>query len=107
MNIGEMRDRITFQEKVYSLDSPYVSNTYSNYTTVWAKVEYLNGREYWNAKAVNAEQTVRFIIRYRNDITTKMRVAYNSMLYDITAVQPLDNKKQWLVVVAKEVITCG
>lgn len=105
MNPGELRDRITFQIKpeqsggVINLDP-----TFEDYCTVWAKVEYLKGREFWSAKAVNAEQTVRLIIRYRTDITADMRVKFGGNTYEIIAPpMPLDNKKRWLVILCSEV----
>lgn len=108
MNFSDMKDRITFlnppNDDGINLDPPY-----NPYCTVWAKVEYLKGREFWSAKAVNAEQSIRFIIRYRKDITTKMRVKFagTENELNITSVAPLDNQKRWLLVIAKDVNYSG
>lgn len=108
MRMEEMRDRITFQVPMPH-DGPVqpLEPEYDNYTTVWAKVEYLKGREFWEAKAVNAETTVRFIIRHRNDIKNDMRVSYGGKFYNITGIMPLDNTKKWLAVLGSEVVTVG
>lgn len=109
MRMEEMRDRITFQTpKPHNGPVKPLEPEHDNYTTVWAKVEYLKGREFWEAKANNAETTVRFITRYRKDITTNMRVKCNDNIYKIVAPPtPLDNTKRWLVVLGKEVVTVG
>ncbi|WP_315122335.1 phage head closure protein [uncultured Clostridium sp.] len=103
----EMKDRITFQTtKLHEGPVKPLEPQYEDHVKVWAKVEYLKGREFWEAKANNAETTVRFIIRYRKDIDTNMIVKYNNSIYNIVAPPtPLDNTKRWLVVLAKEVIT--
>jgi len=104
----EMRDRITFQvPKIEESPVKSLEPQYDDFVTVWAKVEYLKGREFWEAKAVNAETIVRFIIRYRKNISNDMRVFYDNKFYDITSVMLLDNTRKWLVVLGSEVVNSG
>jgi SPP1 family predicted phage head-tail adaptor len=44
----------------------------------------------------------RFSVRYRDDITTKMRVVYQDNYYDIHRVINLDEKNQVLVIIAEK-----
>lgn len=108
MRMEEMRDRITFQvPKIEESPVKSLEPQYDDFVTVWAKVEYLKGREFWEAKAVNAETIVRFIIRYRKNISNDMRVFYDNKFYDITSVMLLDNTRKWLVVLGSEVVNSG
>lgn len=108
MKMEEMRDRITFQTpKIEESPVKSLKSQYDDFVTVWAKVEYLKGREFWEAKAVNAETTVRFIIRYRKNISNDMRVLYDNKFYSITSVMLLDNTRKWLVVLGSEVVNSG
>lgn len=106
MNPGQMRDRITFLTEK-TIPGPVPHQGYEPFVSVWAQVEYLKGREFWSAKAVNAETTVTFMIRYRNDIKSDMLVEFQGNQYNITAILPVDNKKSYILVHGKEVETVG
>lgn len=54
--------------------------------TVWGSVEPLTGREFLAQQQVQSEITTRFRIRYRNDITSKMRIVYDEKYYAIDSV---------------------
>lgn len=108
MRMEEMRDRITFQTpKIEESLVKSLEPKHEDFATVWAKVEYLKGKEFWEAKAVNTETTVRFIIRHRKSIGNDMRVLYDNKFYNITSVMPLDNTRKWLVVLGSEVVNSG
>lgn len=105
MNIGEMRDRITIlkRKEAEGPVKPLDDRAFEEFCTIWAKTEYLKGREFWNAKAVNAETTIRFIVRYRADILPDMRIRFDNRIYNITAVMPLDNTRHWTMIHANEI----
>lgn len=105
MNVGEMRDRITIlkRQETEGPVKPLDDRAFDDYCTIWAKAEHLKGREFWSAKAVNAETTIRFIIRYRTDILPNMRIRFENRTYNISAVMPLDNTRQWTAIHAREV----
>ena len=107
MEIGQMTERITILKPktqsgaVIDLDD---NTKWEQYRNAWAKVEYLKGQEYYTAMAVNAETAIRFIIWYCKDIDTTMAIKYQSHIYEITSVYPLDDTKTWLGILAKEVV---
>ncbi len=110
MNPGEFRNRITILKRksnsgpVKNLDDKEVWTDYSN---IWAKVEYIKGlksSEFFAAKAVNAENSIKFIIRYRNDITTNMAVRFNGRVLNIEYAAPIDCRNSLLLIIAREVI---
>jgi len=54
--------------------------------TTWAAVEPIGGREFFDAARVNADITHRIRIRYRTDVTERMRALIGSRVFDIEAV---------------------
>ena len=48
------------------------------YAKVWASIEPISGREYWNAAQSQSEASVRIVIRYRDGVTSRTRVRYES-----------------------------
>jgi SPP1 family predicted phage head-tail adaptor len=111
MNAGELRDKIDFLKSkppsgsVINLDHSDPNNWDDYKPGVWGKVEYLNGNEFWGAMTVNSETSIRFIVRYRTDITTDMAVRFQGHIFDIKDSHPLDNKRIWTVIIAKEVVS--
>lgn len=87
MRAGTLRHLIVIQEPTETKDSQgQPIKSWAEYATVHANVLPLRGREYFDAEQINAETTTRFIIRYIPGITEKMRVSYDSKLYNIKAI---------------------
>lgn len=74
---------------------------------VWASIEPISGREYWSAAQSNSESSVRIVIRYRQGITSRMRVKYESedgtVVYE-TSSPPINYREQneYLELMCKE-----
>lgn len=86
-NSGQFRHRIDIQQPVTTEDELGQSDTsWEDVKSVWADIKTLQGREYFAAAAVQAEENVRFIIRYTTGIDETMRVLYKGKTYEI--VQP-------------------
>lgn len=101
MNIGDMRHRITLQKKVDVVDAEgFTTQQWQDVATVWAAVENLHGREYWEAAAVQAENTVKFTIRYRPDIDQTMRIVFRGQIYEITAIDNIKYRNEYLEIKA-------
>ena len=58
----------------------------------WAGIEPLKGREFFEAQQVNAELTVRVVLRYRTDVASTWRVEHEGHTYEVTA-PPLHNRR--------------
>lgn len=89
-NSGKRNKRITIQKKGrteddagYPIPDP---NDWEDVCTIWAEREPLKGREFFAAAATQYEKTVRWRIRYREDIKEGMRVVYKERFYPIYAV---------------------
>lgn len=55
---------------------------------VWASIEPLRGREFFEAQQVHSELTTRIRLRYRSDVTPDMRIVDGEDVYTIVVVQP-------------------
>lgn len=86
-----MRERITIQKGSAKTDKT------GNHTAMWTDyykcfsyVNNLSGKEYWEAKQVNAETELDFVIRYCSEVsaldTEHFRILFRGDVYDITFV---------------------
>jgi len=102
--IGDMRHRITFQEPVKTPDG-YKGHTvqWQDVVTVWASVEPLSGREYFYSHQIKAEVTHRVRIRYRTDITIKMRAKLSEdRALEIESILDLKERRETLEILCRE-----
>lgn len=111
LNSGNFRHRIIFQHKVKNavdgdgFKIPEKEAPYIDLFSDWAMNKTVSGREYVQAAAVQNERIVRWIIRYREDITEDMRIKYgNHRYFNIETILPDDELKKTLTIVCKEVL---
>lgn len=108
MNTGEFRHKITFQKPPdpdATNENGFPLTEYTDYISVFAANKTVSGREYHAAAATQNERTVRWIIRYRNDLTEDMRITFEGKrIFEIEAILPDNEMKRTLTVVCKEVL---
>lgn len=109
MNPAKMNKRITFQEYVSGTDADgFPIEAWQDVKTVWAMVKTMQGREFYQAAAVQAENTSRFVIRYTTGINSSMRIKYGERIFEISAPPINDDEKNvTMTIIAKEVIPSG
>ena len=82
---NELRHRITVQ--VMGLDRDVdnypIPSTWADYKKLWAKVTHLSGKDLIAAQANQSKVVARLKLRYREDITTEMRIIYKDKVYGI------------------------
>lgn len=90
MQAGKLRHRVTIELLAETQDGTTgaISQAWSTVATVWAAIEPLSGREFLAAQANQAEVVARILIRYRDDVTAKMRVVHGARVYNIRAALP-------------------
>lgn len=94
---GELDRRIVIQQYSATKETDGSETyTWSTLATTWAKVEYFNTptmtSEQYEADRNTATSKVQFTIRYRTDVTKKMRVSYGLQYFDILAINEVDRK---------------
>jgi SPP1 family predicted phage head-tail adaptor len=62
-------------------------------TQVWAKVEYMSGKEGEESNRLEAVKRVEFGIRYNSAINEKMQISWDGDIFEIEAVLPIERKR--------------
>ncbi|NRY61511.1 SPP1 family predicted phage head-tail adaptor [Clostridium beijerinckii] len=106
--IGDLRHRITFQKFTTVVnENGFEEEAWQDYKTVWASVSNLSGREYYQAAAIQAEKTVKFLIRYIEDIDTSIRILFKDKQYNITSIDNVKYSNKYIEIKALEVESSG
>lgn len=80
---------------------------WSDWRTIWAERLELFGEEYYAAKSLGEEQTIKFKIRYvvfLEDLNTvDFRIIYkNKEIFDIKDTDPLNDGGMWFIIKAEK-----
>lgn len=86
VDAGKLRHRLTLLEAITEQDSDTgeIVGTWAEVCTVWGAFEPYSTKERLAAASMEDETSARAIIRYRDDITSGMRLSFRNKLYDIT-----------------------
>ena len=104
MRSGNLRNSVIIQTPTESFDSNgELISTWATFSTVWASIEPLTGREFWAARTVNAEMIGKIRLRYINGITPKMRVLFGIRYFNINTIINTDEKNIELILLVTEV----
>lgn len=104
MKIGTLRHRIQIQIKTISEDSlKQQTESWTDVATVWARIEPLSGREYFQARQETAEVSVKVTMRYRNDISPSMRLRFEDRIFEVLSVINPEERCILLLLMCKEV----
>jgi len=106
--MNKLNKRITIQTMKDTKVSGFNTTGWVDYKTVWASINNLFGKEYWSAKACNAENTLSIEIRYSKDLevlnTKKYRIKWGNRLFDITSIDNVMYANKVLKIKAMEVL---
>ena len=92
MNIGSLRHRIEIQRLETTYDKEgFPLKDYVTFKKVWADVNDLYGKEYWNSKQNISENITVFHTRYYKEIDTNCSILFKGRRYEI--IEPPDNIK--------------
>lgn len=108
MKSEELKHRITLQIlETLTNENGFEIETWVDFKDLWAAVTNLHGREYFEAAAVQAENTVKFTIRYTDEIETTMRVLFKGKQYNISSIDNIKYAKKFIEIKAMEVENSG
>lgn len=108
MRTEELKHKIIFQKLTATTnENGFEVEVWEDYSTVWAEVSNLMGREYFAAAAVQAEKTVKFTIRYLQGITDDMRILFEDKQYNITFIDNIKYRNKYIEIKALEVENSG
>jgi len=111
MNIGGLNKQITILSWVSSQSTVY-GNMVSTYATlatgVWAQVEPLSGREYYQGQQNVAKVDTRFTIRYSTVVKAMQpnsRIVYNSATYEVKSIINPNDANREIVIMTEKMAT--
>ncbi len=108
MKSEELKHRITLQIlETLTSENGFEIETWLDFKDLWAAVTNLHGREYFEAAAVQAENTVKFTIRYTDEIETTMRILFKGKQYNITSIDNIKYANKFIEIKAMEVESSG
>lgn len=104
MKAEELKHRIILQVFTTEVnENGFEVETWVDIKALWAAVTNLHGREYFEAAAVKAENTVKFTIRYISEIETTMRILFKGKQYNITSIDNIKYANKFIEIKAMEV----
>ena len=108
MRGGRLRHSVIIQTPTEVNDSHgQPIKTWATFATVYAAVEPISGREYFDAAQINSEITTKIIIRALSGVTTKMRISYDSRLYNIQSIINVRERDREMHLICSEGLNDG
>jgi SPP1 family predicted phage head-tail adaptor len=93
-DIGELDRRITLRTpSIATNDYGERVRTYADTSSLWAKVDYIKGKEGDEADKLASVKRVDFLVRYNTSITETSQIAWDGDTFEIEAVLPIGRKQ--------------
>jgi SPP1 family predicted phage head-tail adaptor len=103
MSVGELRTRLILEAPSRASDGGGgAAITWQEVAEVWAAVRPLAGGEDFALDRVAGRISHEIVIRYRADVTPKMRFRQEARVFDIRAAFDPDTRRHWLRCLAEE-----
>ena len=100
--IGGLKKRVTILKQVRVSDGQGgFTETWQEAGTVWAAIEPISGREYYEAMQLASDVTHRVRMRYM-DLTPHEKIKYDDRVFDIIAVIDVNMEHRELEVLCNE-----
>lgn len=104
MQSGKLRHRLLVQTKVETRDADgAVTITYTDLATVWGEVKPLSGSKTVSRDKVEATTVYRIRMRYFAGLTASSRILLGTRVFQITALQNLEERGiEWVVTATED-----
>lgn len=107
MRPEQLNRRITIQrQQSYEDEDGIAKETWQDKYYIWAGVNNLYGKEYWEAKRYEAENAVTFTVRFAAcpDLKVSDRVLFDGRIYNINSIDNVLYKNEILKIKAVAVL---
>lgn len=100
---GKFNRRVTLQQPVFTRNRGAAITTFADVATVWAAIEPLRGKEFFESQKHTDQTTIRIRIRFRNDVRPTWRIKMSETatsppgerLFRITGqINPFDGRQE-------------
>lgn len=93
MRASELCHRVLIQSNEPTRDeNNYETPVWSDYKTLWAKVDFLSVKDAIQAKAAGSQTIARLKLRKHDDIDSSMRVLFDGQTFQIVSPPKPDNE---------------
>lgn len=100
--VGRLRERITIEAPTRTGDGTGgAALTWAALATVWAEVTTKSGAEVAAGERMEARARLTIRLRYRDDVTSAMRIVWRGAQLNIRAVRDPDGARRWLIIEAE------
>lgn len=101
--LNELRHRVVFQSR-QETDDGYGGKTVSwqDVFEAWAKIEPVSASERFKAMGMNMKVSHRIYIRYRPEVSSKMRIKYGKRKFEIEGIIDIGEQKKYLELLCSE-----
>ncbi len=106
MRAGALRHRVQLQSRQAGLDElGQPLDGWQTQATVWASVEDLRGREFFEAQQADMnEVSTRIVMRYRTDVAPEQRLAHDGRSFNVVGILDPDGRRRRLEVMCEEIL---
>lgn len=101
--IGRRNEKIMLQSPVYTTDTSgeqYISS-WSTIYDLWAELQFKGGKENYQMGQLVGAQERTFVTTYITGIRQDMRLVHGQDIYDITDIQPNNNRRETAIIAIK------
>ena len=100
--LGLKRERIVVQVTTPTVDSSGQSiDSWGTFDTIWARAEFLMGRELEAMQKLNSAISLKFTVHYRTDLLVTHRISWRSEFWNIEGILPTENKFDMVLACSK------
>jgi len=103
---NQFKHKITFQSFIDSqTENGFDEQAWDDVVSCWAGIKTLKPKEFYEAAQLQNENKIRFIIRFRKDIHSAMRIKHKNRFYEIIG-EPINDDMQniTMTIHAREVV---
>ena len=86
MQIGDLDQQIILSSLAETNVNGSLQQAWTVVDTVWAKIISQKGDKTFESARLNARETVRVMVRYRDDVNIKWRFSWQSQTYNIVYI---------------------
>ena len=104
---GDLRHPVVLLEPVTAIDANNRRTVTWTEHPVHAGKRDVSGREFFQAQAYHAENTVTFTIRWRDDVRAAWRLRHGEMVYNIVEVNHVGYMRDYIQLKCSEVTGGG
>lgn len=105
MRAGALREQIVIQQYTATRDEFGAEvQTWATFATLRASVEPMTGRQLMAAQGIQADVTHRFTTRWITGVIPKMRISFDSRMFDILAAINEGERNRMLILMARELV---